>query len=59
MSIADLCAAGLVKMILDGDFTHILPSWMSDNFPLLTAMAFAVDTSPLARDYYAAYPEDK
>ena len=59
MSIADICATGLVKMILDGDFTHIPPSWMSGNYPRLTAMACAIDTSPLAKGYYAAYPEDK
>jgi len=55
MTIADLCATGLVKMILDGDFTHIPPEWMRDNFPQLTAMAEATDCSPLALAYYAAY----
>ena len=58
ITVVDLCATGLVKMITDGEFTHIPPEWMTENFPHLTAMAEATQASQLARDYRAAYGAD-
>ena len=55
MTVADLCAAGLVKMVLDGDFTHIPAAWMRSNFPRLVAMCAATDGSPLCKAYRDAY----
>ena len=58
ITVVDLCATGLVKMITDGEFTHIPPEWMTENFPHLTAMAEATQASQLARNYRAAYDAD-
>ena len=58
MTIADLCATGLVRMILSGQFDHIPAEWMANGYPKLVAMAEATDASELAQSYYAAIADE-
>ena len=41
LTIADLCATGLCRMILTGNFDHIPASWLAENFPRLMVNATA------------------
>ena len=44
LTIADLCATGLCRMILTGNFDHIPASWLAENFPRLMVNATACST---------------
>ena len=41
-----------------GEFDHIPPAWLADNFPGLVAMAEATDASPLVQAYYASIADE-